>query len=360
MKLPVITNSQMRTFRRCAREHQLSYTLGYRPITTSEALRIGILAHLGLEAWWKWWMCLRTRDLPHVNFSSALEAAIEAMMPHVIDEYDAVRAVVMLTGYDARWRDEPYDVIAVESEFRAPLVNPESGVASRTYVLGGKLDVLVRDRRDGLTKLVEHKTTSDDTSDGSDYWKRLLIDPQISTYFAGSKANGHDIAECVYDVLGKPALRPSASVPVKDEDGVKIVLDANGERVRTKDGKKWRESADSAQGYTMKVRMETPVEFHVRLANHVAENPNRYYVRGKVVRLEAEEADAAHDAWHTARLIREAEIANRWPRNPDSCVRYSRTCDFFGVCTGTATLDDTSRFRKVENPHEELSIEVSE
>ncbi len=344
--LPVITNSQMKTFRRCAREHQLSYTLGYRPAQTAEALRFGTLLHLGLEAWWK------------APEGERLEHALAALDDGESDAYERARASAMLRGYDARWCDEPYDVISVEAEFRTALVNPESGAPSRTYVLGGKLDVLVVDRRDGRPRLVEHKTSSEDISDGSDYWKRLLLDPQVSTYFAGSRALGHEIAECVYDVLGKPGQRPS-SVALRDADGSKIVHDASGERVRTKDGKKWRESGDTALGYVLQTRPETPDEHYERVLAAIAEDPSRYYRRGKVVRLEAEEADAAHDAWHTARMIREAELAGRWTRNPDSCVRFGRTCSFFPVCTGTASLDDPTLFRRVENPHEELTTEAA-
>jgi hypothetical protein len=341
----VITNSQMKAFRRCAREHQYSYTLGYRPAERAEALRFGTLLHLGLEAWWK------------APEGERLAHALAALDDGESDAYERARAAAMLRGYDARWCDEPYDVLAVEAEFYTALVNPETGAPSRTYGLGGKIDVLVSDRRDGLARLVEHKTSSEDISAGSDYWKRLLIDPQVSTYFAGGRALGHDIAECVYDVLGKPGQRPSA-VALRDADNSKIVLDAGGERVRTKDGKKWRETGDAALGYVLQTRPETPDEYHDRVLAAIAENPERYYQRGTVVRLEAEEADAAHDAWHTARLIREAELASRWPRNPDACVRYGRTCEFFGVCTGTATLDSQA-FRRTENPHEELTTEAA-
>ncbi len=246
-------------------------------------------------------------------------------------------------------------VLAVEREFRAPLVNPETNAPSRTFDLGGKLDVVVEHQ--GLTKLIEHKTTSEDIAAGSDYWKRLTIDPQISTYFAGGKASGYDIAECIYDVLGKPGLRPG-QVPLTDEFGVKIVLDASGERVRTQRGQ-WRQTGDSAQGYALQTRDETPDEFRARLTEHVAENPDRYYQRGSVVRLEQEEADAAHDAWATARLIRDADLAGRWPRNPDACVRFGRTCTFFDVCTGTASLDDATRFKRVAHVHQELSFEAA-
>lgn len=340
MKLPVLTNSQMRTFRRCPREHQFAYTLGYRQAAEPEALRFGSLVHHGLEAWF------RAEDR-----ATAIDAAMSAIAEHSADPFDTVKAGVMLHGYDVRWRNESMRVIAVEAEFRAPLVNPETGKPSRTFDLGGKLDAVVE--HEGQIKLVEHKTTSEDIGPGSAYWKRLSIDPQVSTYFAGGKAIGHEITECIYDVLGKPGIRPK-DVPLTDDAGTKIVLDANGTRVRTKAGK-WRETADTAKGYVLQTRPESLDEFGQRLAEHIAANPDRYYQRGTVVRLEQEEADAAHDAWATARLIREAEIANRWPRNPDACVRYGRECGFFGVCTGTASLDDPSLYRRTDNVHEELT-----
>jgi hypothetical protein len=48
------------------------------------------------------------------------------------------RARVLMRGYDARWSGEVHTVVGVERQFRAPLVNPETGAASRTFELGGK------------------------------------------------------------------------------------------------------------------------------------------------------------------------------------------------------------------------------
>jgi hypothetical protein len=341
-RLPVLTNSQAKTFRRCAREHFYAYILGYRTATLEEALYFGDLLHAGLEVWW----------LAKMHGGEPLEAAIEALRGKARDEYDLVRAGALLQGYDARWTDEPFEVLAVEREFRAPIVNPETGAASRTYEAAGKLDVVVRDTRDNLVKMIEHKSSSEDITAGSTYWKRLILDSQVSTYFAGGKAAGYDIAECVYDVIGKPGQRP-ASVPLVDELGCKIVLDASGARVRTKTGK-WRETGDTAQGYVLQTRPETPDEFRQRLTAVIAESPDRYYQRGTVVRLEEEERDAAHDLWATARLIREAELAGRHPRNADACERWGRLCAYFPVCTKTASLEDVALYRKVEHVHEEL------
>jgi PD-(D/E)XK nuclease superfamily len=319
--LPVITNSEVRTFRRCHHEHHLAYGLGYRSVQEPEPLRFGSLMHLGLEAWWL------------ADDDQRLERAIDAMAPHAQDEYELVRAGVLLQGYDARWAGEPLAPIKVEAEFRAPLLNPESGAPSRTYALAGKLDVIVRDMRDHLVYILEHKTTSEDIGAGSQYWQRLQLDPQISTYYAGAKAIGWDVAGCIYDVIGKPAIRPQKATP----------MDA---RKYTKGGRLYANQREVD---------ETPDEFRERLLQAISTEPDRYFQRGTVVRLQAEERDAAFDVWQTARLIREAELAGRHPRNPDACQRFGRLCPFFGVCTGTESLEDMTLFKRVDNTHQELT-----
>lgn len=353
MKLPVLTNSQQKCFRRCAREYYLSYVLGYRALHKAESLRFGDLVHVGLEAWWNW------HAGSPVAGDSALADAIESMRPRAHDDFELVRAGVLLQGYDLVWGGEMdrYEVLGVEHQFVVPLLNPETGAASRTFEVAGKLDVIVRERRDELVRIIEHKTTAEDIGAGSEYWQRLQLDTQVSTYFAGGKASGHDVAEVLYDVIKKPGLRPG-TVPLTDEHGIKIVLDRAGNRVKTQKGA-WRLTGDTALGYELQTRPETPDEFRQRLVDHVAEQPERYYQRGTVVRLEEEERDAAFDTWQTAQLIREATRLNRWPRNPDNCSRYGRRCDFFGVCTRTESLDDETRFRRVSDPHEELSFEAA-
>jgi hypothetical protein len=331
--LRVITNSELSCFRRCQREHHYAYELGYRAREDVESLRFGSAIHVGLEAWW---------------LGQGVERAVELATASTEDPYEAAKLRVLLLGYNARWAHEVHAVAGVEVEFRAPLVNPETGAASRTFTLGGKIDVLLE------RGFVEHKTTSQEIGVGSRYWRRLTLDPQVSTYYAGAKALGHEVDHCVYDVIRKPALRPS-QVPLTDEDGTKIVLDLDGNRVRTKDGKKWRQTGDAELGYVLQTRPETPEEYEARLTEEVAAHPERYYQRGQVVRLEADERDAQLDAWQLTRAMREAEIAGRHPRNADACERYGRLCPYFDVCSGTASLEDESRFEQVERVHQELS-----
>ncbi len=346
--LPILSASRLKDARACQRLHKLQYLDGYRPAAEADVLRFGTLNHGWLEAWW---------DAPA---GERLQAALaylakptdrdgKALEP---DPFDRARAEAMAIGYDARWSAEQLDVIGVEVEFRAPLINPESGKPSRTWQLGGKIDAFVRNA-EGRVFVVEHKTSSEDVSPGSEYWRRLRMDGQVSVYFEGAASLGLKVDGCLYDVLKKPAQRPGA-IPLLDEDGVKIVLDASGARVRTKDGKKWRESASTADGFVLQTRPETPEEFRDRCLNEIAANVNDYFVRADVVRLEAEVEEAMADVWQTARALRENGNRGFHPRTVESCVRYGRTCSFFGVCCGEASLEDTRLFRKIENVHPEL------
>ena len=61
---------------------------------------------------------------------------------------------------------------------------------------------------DGRVAIVEFKTTRDEISPGSDYWKRLNIDRQVSVYMLGARALGYDATAVLYDAARVPGLRP--------------------------------------------------------------------------------------------------------------------------------------------------------
>lgn len=339
-KLPLVTNSECTCARRCAREHCYAYTLGVRPVVTADPLYFGIGIHLGLARYWN---------------GGELTAPLE----EYIDAFERERAHAMLDGYGVRWASdrERYETVAVEVQFTAPLINPATGYASTAYRLGGRIDAIVRDRRDFSDWIVEHKTTSEDIGAGSPYWARLRLDSQISLYMVGARALGFEPRGVIYDVLGKPLQRPSSAVPVLDESGCKIVRDGAGERVRTKDGRKWRETADADRGYVLQTRDETPEEYGARVREAIAAEPERYYARGEVVRLAEEEIEAAADTWQIVGRIRDARRTGVAPRNPDACFRWNRPCPYFPVCTGETTLENPQRYRRLEHVHPELDRE---
>jgi hypothetical protein len=307
----VLTASRLRTYRRCPREHHFAYERGIRPVENGAALRFGTFVHKSLAAWWGSHGD-RLQDALAV-FAEAVEA----------DPFDLARARAMMLGYQARWIEEPLEVLAVEREVPvASLRNPDTRAPSRTWKLGGKLDAVARDLRDGLVYIVEHKTTSDDISAGGDYALNIRLDGQVSTYYEGARRLGFEPAGCIYDVMRKPTIRP---------------LEVNSRRAAP----------------------ETPAEYEARCVEAIAEDPNRFYARFQVVRLNKELEEHARDTWDLARTMRESEIAGRAPKNVDACRRFGGRCSYFSVCCGEASLDDETRFRKVNFVHPELSPEGS-
>jgi hypothetical protein len=308
--LPVITASELKSFRRCSREHHYAYDRLLRSAHEAQALRFGSLMHTALEMWW-----VGGAEVYEGQHLNALDYADMALRQAKADPFDYHTARALMVGYHARWAAEQLEVVAVEKEFRAALVNPDTGKQSVTYQLGGKLDALCK--IDGRIYLVEHKTTSEECGPGSDYVRRLRLDGQVSLYYQGARALGYDVAGVVYDVIRKPGLRPYQV------------------------------------GQRRKVA-ETPEEYGARVLADIEEQPERYFQRHIVVRLEEEEREAMADVWATARAMREGELAGRYPRNVDACIRFGRACSFFDLCTGVATPQD-NRFRVATRRHEELS-----
>ncbi|NBW08794.1 MAG: hypothetical protein EBR82_12295 [Caulobacteraceae bacterium] len=299
-----ISHSEMTTFTRCSREHFYRYRLNRVPSETEEPLAFGSLIHRALEQWW---------------LGGDWRATCESN----------VTALALMIGYDARWQGEAYEVLGAELGFRAPIVNPDTGKASKTYELQGVLDVLAVDKSTGETVLIEHKTTSQDIGVGATYWRTRTFDSQLLAYHIGAQALGHAVQRVVYDVIRKPTIKRALATP-------------EAARKYTKDGRLYaNQRADD----------ETEQEFFARLCESIAEDPSRHYARASLVRLERDEREHASDLWHTARLIRESELLNRTPRNPQSCERYGRLCPYFGVCAGEANIEDFAVRERKEVTH---------
>jgi len=256
-----------------------------------------------------------------------------------VDPFDLVRAEEILVGYSARWYDEPLEPLLVEGEFYFPLVNPYTGEEHAEVQIGGKIDCIVFDPRDERVHVLESKTSSEDIRLGSPYWLRTQLSPQLSTYMVGARALGLDPSGIIYDVLARPQQLPLSATPVEA-------------RKYTQPTKKNPESRLYAN---QRDTDETPEEYRQRLRESIVEDPNEYYVRAHVPLLASDEHAAAVDQWQQTEILLENEGLGRFPRNPDSCVKYGATCSYIACCLGQAEIDDPFRFRSVERAHEELT-----
>jgi hypothetical protein len=267
----------------------------------------------------------------HLGLEHYLRSGIGSIDYKGLDEYQKIIVDCMISGYRSRWPADEYEVLEVEKEFSTPLVNPDTSRESMTWVLSGKVDAIVRHRSTGEKYVMEHKTTSEDISPGSLYWKRLRMDGQISVYIEGARSLGHAVEGCIYDVLKKPSLRPLKSTPEAD-------------RKYKKDGSLYA---------TQRAADETPEDFKSRIIESISSDPDKYYARGTVVRLASEMSEFNCDIWETSKQMHESERLGTHPRNPDACNAFGHLCEFFPICTGETTLEDT-RYAKQDTANPEL------
>lgn len=310
-----LTNSMRSKFNACHRAYKIAYVDLIRPAKVSDALSFGTAMHALLEAYW-------TGANP--DFASIKTG----------DAYKDMTIIALYDGYIEKWGGHDtldYERIGAEIGFEAPLMNPETGGVSKTWVLAGKIDAIAKDKATGKHIIVEHKTTSQDIGPGSDYWKKLPIDGQVSGYYVGASTLGYDVDVCLYDVIRKPTIKPYKATP---ED-------------------KRKYNKDGSLSKTCREFDETPDEWYARLKKDIAERPDYYFQRVEVVRSEDDLSDYLFDMWAVGREIADAERIGRWSRNPNACSIYG-SCEYFDVCTGCASLDDVTLFRKSETPNEEL------
>lgn len=273
---------------------------------------------------------------------AAVDAVIPAESP--VDQL-VIGAKVkgMLVGYDARWRDAEWELEGdAERVIQLPIVNPETGRSSRTFTQAGKFDGIVS----GYSKrvLLEHKSTSDDIADpNSVYWRRLAIDSQVSKYMLQTWQLGEKLDGALYDVLRKPAIRP------------KKLAKADLAEITTKGTYCGQPLADDLVDAILCTCLtdENPTLYGLRVAAETCAQPDRYFQRRMIPRLDDDVLEYAEELWAIADEIRLARVNNRHFRNSSACLEYGRPCEYLGICSGFDT-PESDKWRRIANVHEEL------
>lgn len=344
----LLTYSRLATLRQCPRRHYLRYEIGLARVEQPDYFRIGHAFHRGLE------LASMGKDQDEA-IHDAIEESYGIMPPEAnahIWDVELQTVVQLLAGHFWRYESDELEIVATELPFRIPLHNPDTGAQSRTFSLAGKIDAIAR-MPDGRLALLEYKTVGEDVSPDSDYWLRLRGDAQISTYMLAAMALGYDVVIVLYDVTRKPTIRPS-QIPLLDDDGQKVVLDAAGERVFTKQGKP-RQTSDTAAGYVLQTRLETPAEFGARLLADIGERPDYYYQRREVPRLADDLEECRYELWQQSQQLIEMRRHGRWYRNVahNTCAY----CQFAGLCLNNVHVtpeNPPSGFTILADVHPEL------
>ena len=354
-----LTGSRIGTYQTCPRKHYYAYELGVRPDRQAHYFRLGGCVHLGLDA--------RAKGYEQGDAITAAVAQYESLptwanTDEKVHEWMIERETVarLLSGYFWWWeRDDiradirPVEIIETEGAFEIPIRNPETGRATQSFTFAGKRDKIIQ-LADGRRAVMEHKTTGDDISPTSDYWRRLRLDSQISGYMLAAREHGHEVQTVLYDVIKKPTIAPK-QIPLLDERGLKIVLDADGNRPTKANGEPYQ-SANSEKGWVLQTRLESPEEFGDRLTNDIADRPEYYFQRQEIPRLEADLEEFRVQLWQMQQQIRESQNAGRAFRNTSACIGRGR-CEYLDICHQGIDLNQgiPAGYRRVTTVHEELS-----
>ena len=327
MTIDVLTASRQASLLRCMRQHYWRFELKLKRQAEAAALRFGSAWHKAME--------VRTQG---GTIEAAFSAAIQDAMDNErrLDELQVATLSGMLAGYYAQYEGDPVLVTHPEVEFRLPIHG------SRAFVTAGKIDGLMV-MNDGTTSLREYKTSGSDIQPQSDYWLRLRCNAQIMQYVWAARQSGWDVNTIIYDVARKPMIEPR-QVPQLDDQGRKIVHDAQGNRVFKKDGTP-RESA--GEGMTLQSVTETPDQFADRLFADTKERPFFYFARREVPVMDDDLAEFLVQRLELARLILSLRKASRrlprpeqaWPRNVD--ISTCRGCEYCDFCLQGVRVDAT-------------------
>lgn len=287
-----LTHSAISMFRQCPRRYQHRYIDQIVPEhwRESPALTFGSAVHNALEAWYK---------------GEPLADDKRAVDPDVALLVDAA-----MGAYQERYPFETWKPVAVEHQFDVPILDPDTGKASATHRLSGKVDLIVE--IDGELWVVEHKTS---TATESADLERVGIDAQVLSYADGiGIETGHDVTGVIYNVIKRCMLRLKKS--------------------------------------------ETPDEYATRVAEW-------YRAEGAMLR-ERCRIDRAmiiqnrRNIWHNIHAMNHAEHTSFYPQNAGvtsgACAKWGRECEYAPLCRTLSRPDIRANY-KHQAPHSELELE---
>jgi hypothetical protein len=324
------TYSMWNLFRNCRKAAQWRYVLELVPLEKDRNLSFGSLMHACLEIWHG------ERDL-----SAALEHIDRGFVNRAQDpEQRRVwhLATAMMRAYAARYASEAFEVVALEKPFEGEILNPETGAASRSFVLAGKVDGVVRIGSENF--LLEHKTAA--AIDAS-YLERLWTDFQITVYaYYLEQTLGIRISGVLYNILVKARLQQSAGETEEEFEARRAELIAKSKTGKSSAKRRLPESDD---------------DFQLRLAEKYAEpgmfhREMLYLSREQFTTLRAE-------LWELTQAFLDARRRDVWYQNTSFCFQYGRPCPYFALCRSGGSPNVRDNFYQHVAPNEELRGDVS-
>ena len=253
----------------------------------------------------------------------------------------------LLHGYDAAYAQQQFTVLSVEDEFCVPVYNfsGKKLSRSRTWQLAGKKDVQVEDDRRQVF-VMDHKTSSEDIGPESSYWQQLAVEGQANLYALASHLEGVVVAGAIWDVLRKPGIKPRTVTEKERAVIASVPHEYFGFTVST---------ATVEQVINIgKGMKETAELFGYRVARECLDNPERYFARRQVPKLQQDLLEFAGELWDVSQEMQQARSTGKHFRNSGACRMYGRACTYLGLCSGYDN-PDSNNWQKRKCVHSELN-----
>jgi hypothetical protein len=321
------TYSMWSQFRNCRKAVELRYLQHLVPLDRDRNLHFGSIIHECLQAWHQ------RRDLAEVL------ALIDRLCPSRVQDENQRRdwhlATAMMSAYATRYAADEFEICALEKNFEGPIINPATGAASRSFVLAGKVDGIVR--IGGEYFIVEHKTAAQ--VDG-DYLEKLWTDFQITIYAHYiEQTMGVPVTGILYNVLVKAKL-PAG----QGGDGRRVPDAARGAAGEIED----RE--DNGEAEAGRVRQE----FQQRLAEKYAD-PGMFH--REMLYLSRDRFEVLRsELWELTQAFLDARRRGVFYQNTAFCFNYQRPCAYFPLCRSNGNPNVIENFYQRVAPNEELRV----
>lgn len=282
----ILTNSARNTYN-CPYRYKLRYVDNLTLAVKKESLWIGGLYASGRELG-----------------LDAVYAELDKVLP--FDQQEADKTAVqrsmltgMLLGSETAFEDPPD--AEREPEWLNPLINPDSGRASRSIQLAGKADSLIH--RNGQSIVVEEKTTGQISEVDI---RKLPLDQQVMNEVVNLELSRNiHVSEVWYRYIRKPSIRQK-----KDE---------------------------------------TVQQFCDRLEQDYIDRPEFYFLEERLIYDSSQLLEYSRGLWAFGKILLYSINNNYWPRNTSRCSDWG-SCEYLPLCSG----QDCEGMYIEKAPHEEL------
>jgi hypothetical protein len=328
MNQPLVsTYSMWSLFRNCRKAVELRYLHHLVPVERDRNLHFGSIIHECLQAWHE------RRDLEEVI------ALIDRLCAQRLQDENQRRdwhlATGMMKAYATRYATDDFEIVALEKNFEGPIINPATGAASRSFVLSGKVDGIVR--IGGEHFILEHKTAGQ--LDG-DYLEKLWTDFQITIYAHYiEQTMGIPITGILYNVLVKAKLQQGKGETEDEYETRRAELLAKSKTGKTTAKRKLPESDGDFQ-QRLAEKYADPELFHREML---------YLSRDRFEILRSE-------LWELTQAFLDARRRGVFYQNTAFCFNYQRPCAYFPLCRSNGNPNVMENFYQRVAPNEELRV----